>query len=95
MTAPLLEVEDLRVAFETEDGIVQAVDGVSFSVAAGETLGIVGESGCGKSVANLTILGLTRADDARDLGPVAFEGRDLADDGRATSCARSAATRSR
>ena len=54
----LLEVKDLRTAFTTEDGVVQAVDGVSFSIEKGETLGIVGESGCGKSVTCLTIMGL-------------------------------------
>jgi peptide/nickel transport system ATP-binding protein len=75
--APLLEVEDLRVHFETEDGLVRAVDGVSFSIAPGRTLGIVGESGCGKSVANLTILGLTRAPNARISGRISFEGRNL------------------
>ena len=75
--APLLQVEDLRVHFETEDGLVRAVDGVSFGVEAGCTLGIVGESGCGKSVANLTILGLTRAPNARVSGRISFEGRDL------------------
>jgi peptide/nickel transport system ATP-binding protein len=73
----LLEVEGLRVHFETDDGLVKAVDGVSFSVDPGRTLGIVGESGCGKSVANLTILGLTRAPNARISGRVFFEGRDL------------------
>ena len=75
--APLLEVDDLRVRFETEDGVVRAVDGISFAVERGRTLGIVGESGCGKSVANLTILGLTRAPNARISGRIAFEGRDL------------------
>jgi oligopeptide/dipeptide ABC transporter ATP-binding protein len=74
----LLVVEDLRVQFETEDGLVRAVDGISFSVDRGETLGIVGESGCGKTVANLTILGLTRAENARIDGRIEFEGRDLA-----------------
>jgi peptide/nickel transport system ATP-binding protein len=54
----LLEVQDLRTSFRTEDGIVKAVDGVSFSVEKGQTLGIVGESGCGKSVTCLTIMGL-------------------------------------
>ena len=75
--AALLEVEDLRVHFETEDGLVKAVDGVSFRVEPGRTLGIVGESGCGKSVANLTVLGLTRAPNARISGRISYEGRDL------------------
>ena len=61
MAAPLLEVEDLRVHFETEDGLVKAVDGISYSVDRGETLGIVGESGSGKSVSSLTVMGLTRS----------------------------------
>jgi peptide/nickel transport system ATP-binding protein len=73
----LLEVSDLAVHFETEDGVVRAVDGVSFAVDRGRTLGIVGESGSGKSVANLTLLGLTRAPNARISGRVQFEGRDL------------------
>jgi oligopeptide/dipeptide ABC transporter ATP-binding protein len=74
----LLEVRDLRVHFETEDGVVKAVDGISFDVERGRTLGIVGESGCGKSVANLSILGLTRSPTTRISGRVAFEGADLA-----------------
>jgi peptide/nickel transport system ATP-binding protein len=73
----LLEVEDLRVHFATEDGVVRAVGGASFSVDAGRTLGIVGESGCGKSVASLTILGLTRYDNAEISGRISFDGRDL------------------
>jgi peptide/nickel transport system ATP-binding protein len=73
----LLEVKDLRVHFETEDGLVKAVDGVSFALDRGQTLGIVGESGSGKSVANLTILGLTRAPNTRISGRVMLEGRDL------------------
>jgi peptide/nickel transport system ATP-binding protein len=73
----LLEVDNLRVAFDTEDGRVQAVDGISFSVEKGKTLGIVGESGCGKSVASLTMLGLTRSMNSRIEGRVEFEGRDL------------------
>jgi oligopeptide/dipeptide ABC transporter ATP-binding protein len=73
----LIRVDDLRVHFDTDDGIVKAVDGVSFSVERGKTLGIVGESGCGKSVANMTILGLTRAPNAQISGRIAFEGSDL------------------
>ena len=72
-----LDVRDLRVQFDTEDGVVKAVDGVSFSVAPGRTLGIVGESGSGKSVANMTILGLTRAPNAHISGQVMSRGRDL------------------
>jgi oligopeptide/dipeptide ABC transporter ATP-binding protein len=73
----LLEVSDLRVQFKTEEGLVHAVDGISFAVEEGETLGIVGESGSGKSVANLSILGLTRGPNTQISGSVAFEGRDL------------------
>ncbi len=73
----LLQVSDLQVRFETEDGTVKAVDGVSFEVDAGEALGIVGESGCGKSVANLTILGLTRGQNTTVSGSAMFEGEDL------------------
>src|SRR3954466_2258735 len=75
--APLLEVEDLKVHFETEDGLVRAVDGISYTVDRGETFGIVGESGSGKSVSSLTMLGLTRARNARISGAVRFDGRDL------------------
>jgi peptide/nickel transport system ATP-binding protein len=73
----LLEVRDLRVEFDTEDGVVHAVDGVSYSVDRGRTLGIVGESGSGKSVSNLTVMGLTRFYGARVSGEVIFDGRDL------------------
>ncbi|HEX3910802.1 MAG TPA: ABC transporter ATP-binding protein [Solirubrobacteraceae bacterium] len=74
---PLLRVEDLRVEFPTEDGVVHAVDGVSYEVERGRTLGIVGESGSGKTVSSLTTLGLTRAQGARVSGRVLFEGKDL------------------
>jgi peptide/nickel transport system ATP-binding protein len=77
MAAPLLEVSDLRVHFETEDGLVKAVDGISYTVDRGETLGIVGESGSGKSVSSLTVMGLTRARNARISGSVKFDGEDL------------------
>jgi peptide/nickel transport system ATP-binding protein len=74
---PLLRVEDLHVEFSTEDGIVHAVDGVSYEVHRGRTLGIVGESGSGKSVTSMTTLGLTRSQGARVSGRIMFEGRDL------------------
>jgi peptide/nickel transport system ATP-binding protein len=74
---PLLEVRDLAVKFLTDDGVVRAVDGISYTVDAGRSLGIVGESGSGKSVSSQTILGLTRAGNATFSGEVLFEGRDL------------------
>src|SRR4051812_7712560 len=73
----LLEVRDLHVAFPTEDGVVHAVNGVSYSVESGQSLGIVGESGSGKSVSSLTVMGLTRFSDARIAGEVLFDGRNL------------------
>ena len=77
MAEPLLEVKDLRVHFETEDGLVQAVDGVSYAVEQGRALGIVGESGSGKSVSSLTVMGLTRSSNARITGEIRFQGKDL------------------
>ncbi len=78
MTQPLLAVQDLRTHFFNEDGVTRAVDGVSFSIAAGETLGIVGESGCGKSVTALSILRLLPARLGRTIGgSIIFEGTDL------------------
>jgi peptide/nickel transport system ATP-binding protein len=74
---PLLDVEDLRVQFTTDDGVVKAVDGASYSVAPGKTLGIVGESGSGKSVSSLTALGLTRGRNTTISGRMMFAGRDL------------------
>jgi peptide/nickel transport system ATP-binding protein len=73
----LLQVEDLRVEFPTEDGIVHAVDGISYSIDTAGTLGIVGESGSGKTVAALTLLGLTRTQGAKVTGRIMFGGRDL------------------
>jgi oligopeptide transport system ATP-binding protein len=76
MAQPLLEVQDLRTVFATKDGNVKAVDGVSFHLDAGETLGIVGESGCGKSVTAMSIMGLQRP--GRIVGgKVLFKGHDL------------------
>jgi peptide/nickel transport system ATP-binding protein len=74
---PVLEVRDLKVHFPTEDGLVKAVDGVSLSVAPGETLGVVGESGSGKSVTFLTVMGLVTRKDAYLSGEVLFRGTDL------------------
>jgi peptide/nickel transport system ATP-binding protein len=74
---PLLRVEDLRVEFPSEDGIVHAVDGITYQVFPGKTLGIVGESGSGKTVSSLTTLGLTRRQGAKVSGRILFEGRDL------------------
>ncbi len=74
----ILSVRDLATHFHTRDGIIRAVDGVSFDLDAGETLGIVGESGCGKSVTALTIMRLIPPETARIVrGSVQFEGREL------------------
>ena len=73
----LLEVRDLKVSYATEDGVVHAVDGVSYTVERGKTLGIVGESGSGKSVSSLAVMGLTRFEGAQVSGEVLFDGRDL------------------
>jgi oligopeptide/dipeptide ABC transporter ATP-binding protein len=73
----LLEVDDLKVRFRTEDGVVRAVDGVSFGLERGKVLGIVGESGSGKSVTAMTILGLTRGVNAAFEGEVKYRGENL------------------
>jgi peptide/nickel transport system ATP-binding protein len=73
----LLEVDNLQVSFATEEGIVHAVDGVSFSVAPGEVVAIVGESGSGKSVTAMTLMGLTRGPNARFDGEARFQGTEL------------------
>jgi len=78
MTAPLLEIEDLRTQFFTRDGVVRAVDGVSYAVNPGETLAVVGESGCGKSVTALSVLRLIPSPPGRIVsGHIRFQGRDL------------------
>jgi peptide/nickel transport system ATP-binding protein len=77
MAEPLLEVKDLTVSFRTEDGVVHAVEGVSFSVRHGEVLGIVGESGSGKSVSMLSVLRLINDPNMRVQGEVLYKGRDL------------------
>jgi peptide/nickel transport system ATP-binding protein len=76
-TTPLLEVRGLSVSFRTESGVVQAVDGLSFSIALGEVLGIVGESGSGKTVSMLTVMRLIRDPNAIVEGEVLYRGRDL------------------
>jgi peptide/nickel transport system ATP-binding protein len=73
----LLEVNDLKTYFRTDDGVVRAVDGVSFSVDKGQTLGIVGESGSGKSVTCLTIMGLNPKRSAMSSGTAVWKGEDL------------------
>ena len=75
--APLLGVRDLSVSFNTEEGVVRAVDGVDLELRSGEVLAVVGESGSGKSVTALTLMGLTRGPNATIAGRAEFEGNDL------------------
>jgi len=77
MNAPLLELRKLAVSFATDDGVVHAVDGIDLSLHGGRTLGLVGESGCGKSVTSLAVMGLLPPENSRVSGEVHFEGRDL------------------
>jgi len=78
MRLPLLDIDDLQIGFDTEAGRVRAVDGVSFQVAAGQTVGVVGESGCGKSVTASSILRLVPSPPGVILGgAIRFEGRDI------------------
>ena len=77
MTAPVLEVADLRTHFHTRAGVVKAVDGVSFSLAAGEILGLVGESGSGKTVTGFSLLGLVDPPGRVAGGSIRLEGREL------------------
>jgi peptide/nickel transport system ATP-binding protein len=74
---PLLVVKDLRVHFPTSDGIVKAVDGLSYTVERGKTLGIVGESGSGKSVSSSAIMGLFHGSDAQLSGQIILDGTDI------------------
>jgi peptide/nickel transport system ATP-binding protein/oligopeptide transport system ATP-binding protein len=78
--SPLLKIQDLRVYFHLRDGVARAVDGVSYSLDRGRTLGVVGESGCGKSVAALAILGLVPSPQGRiESGRILFKGTNLLD----------------
>src|SRR5258706_2611177 len=76
---PLLEVRNLKTFFYTEDGVVRAVDGVNFEVYPGEVLGIVGESGCGKSVTSLSIMRLVASPGKVGEGEILFDGKNLLD----------------
>jgi oligopeptide/dipeptide ABC transporter ATP-binding protein len=75
--APLLKVTDLRTSFYTRDGVVRAVDGIDFEVDRGEIMGLVGESGCGKSVTSLSIMRLVARPGRIESGSVMFDGQDL------------------
>src|SRR5215213_9827479 len=77
LATPVLEVKDLRTQFFTDEGVVRAVDGVSFEVAAGEALGIVGESGSGKSVTALSLMRLLEEPSRIVGGDIRFQGRDV------------------
>ena len=77
MSAPLLELRQLSVSFATDDGTVRAVDGIDLALQRGRTLGLVGESGCGKSVTSLAVMGLLPPENSQVSGEVHFEGRDL------------------
>ena len=78
MNKRILEIKDLHVHFHLPEGIARAVDGISINLAAGETLGLVGESGCGKSVTSLSILGLIPSPPGRiEAGRIQFEDQDL------------------
>ena len=73
----LLQIQDLRTTFYTRDGLVRAVDGVSIEIEAGESVGIVGESGCGKSMTAMSLMGLLKKPGKVDGGSIVFDGQEL------------------
>src|SRR5260370_33831572 len=77
MTGSMVEVRDLRIHFQTDDGLVRAVDGISFTLDRGRSLVIVGESGSGKSVTSLGIMGLHHGTQAKITGYIRLDGEDL------------------
>ena len=77
MEDALLQIRDLHTTFYTRDGLVRAVDGVSIEIAAGESVGIVGESGCGKSMTAMSLMGLLKKPGKVDGGTILFNGQDL------------------
>src|SRR6188474_3388523 len=79
MAEPLLDIRGLKTHFTTDDGIVQAVDGVDIAIGRGETVGVVGESGCGKTVTALSVLKLIAMPPGKIVaGQILYQGRDLA-----------------
>ena len=84
----MLDVRDLRIHFPTDDGLVKAVDGLSFTLDRGKTLGIVGESGSGKSVTSLGIMGLHHGTSAQISGEIWLDGEDLVAAPRPPGCAQ-------
>jgi peptide/nickel transport system ATP-binding protein len=92
MAERLLEIRGLKTHFRTDDGMVRAVDGVDLTIHRGETLGVVGESGCGKTVTAMTVLKLIQMPPGKIVdGQIMWQGRDLVPLGR-TRCERSAAS---
>lgn len=86
----VLQVKDLKTHFFTDEGVSKAVDGLNFSVSKGETLGIVGESGCGKSITSLSIMRLIdRESGSKIEGSILFKGKDLLQQNEAEMRARS------
>ena len=91
LDGPLLEVDDVKTQFKTPRGLVHAVDGVSFTLERGKTIGIVGESGCGKSVLSRSIMGLLPSNVVRN-GSILFEGHEIGQ-AAASGCAATGAPR--